>query len=277
MNPRLCPCKGRCGGLFFAALLCATGAATAQDCQGQALTPLLGAQRSLWREIDAQGRTLVRERGTLAYAALEGSVRCGNTDWSAQWRHGQGERDYDGVTNTHGPLRTSSAVSDDELGLSAMAQRGERWALGARLGYRQLQRRIDSTDKVQGFPERYRYGQAALGARYQTQTAGHLQVGATVWLAAGPGGSVRVQWPDAQALTLPLGPSLAVEARLQVGSTPAERPNWCWRMGLNWRGERLGAGASRELLRNAGVAGTAAQPQTRQLQAVFDAGLSRAF
>ena len=204
-------------------------------------------------------------------------MRCGGALWTAHWSHGQGSRDYDGVTNTHAALRTASQLNDDELGLAAMAQRAEGWAMGARLDYRQLQRRIAPTTSVLGYPERYRYGQVALGARYQSAAIGNLQVGATVWLAAGPGGTVRVQWPDADALTLPLGRSLALESRLQIGSLPAERPNWSWQLGLNWRCERLGAGASRDRVHSGVVQGTSAQPQTRQLQAALELGLNHAF
>lgn len=246
--------------------LASGAAAAAADCGAPALGALAGLERSQWQEVNAQGRTLLRERGTLTTAGLQLSGQCRALDWSARWTLSRGERAYDGRTNTGVALQTHSHLQAQQLAVQAWLPVQAAWALGAQWGYRDLRRDIASQGEVLGYPERFGYWQAALGARYQAALGEQLQLQLAGWAGAGPGGRVRVDLPRADALALPLGASRLWALELALGSPAAALapPGWTWQLGLAYRHERIGAGAARTLVRNGVPVGAAQQPRIVQ-------------
>lgn len=266
-----------CLGLLLAGLAGITSQARALNCTTPAPALIAGIERSQWREFDTQGNTLVHEAGTLNRIGLDVGARCTDVDWSAQWTHSTGARAYDGVTNTQVPVQTTSHVDSDALSLAGMFLLNERWALGGRLSYHQINRGIDSTGTVLGFPERYTYGLAALGARFQTALGEHLRLALTGWIGGNTGGNVWVQLPHADAATLPLGRTSLLESSLQLGSVPATNAGWSWQVRLNYRLEATAAGAARALRRNGVLVGAAAQPEIQQRIFGVDAAVQYRF
>ncbi|MEC5214303.1 hypothetical protein RCH06_002866 [Polaromonas sp. CG_9.5] len=238
-----------------------SGAAAATACDSPVLGALAGVERSQWEEFDAQGKSLVRERGTLVLAGLQVSGRCSDVDWSAQWTRSQGERAYDGMTTTQQPLQTNSQLRAQAITIAAWLPLGEGWAVGSQLDYRQLDRNIASTGSVLGYPERFDYLQAALGARYQTALAEGLRLTASGWLGGGPGGRVRVALPRADVVTLALGSSRLLALRLQLDGGESVRPGWSWQAGVAYRREQTSAGTPEALTRNGVTVGAAFQPR----------------
>lgn len=237
-----------------------SGTAAATVCDKLELGTLAGVQHSQWEESNANGVSLVRERGTLTSAGLQAAVRCSELDWTAQWTHSQGQRAYDGVTTTQAPLQTHSQLRAQALVLAAWLPLRQGWSLGSRLGYRQIQRNIASSGNVLGYPERFRYFQAALGARYQAVFGERLRLTASGWLGGGPGGHVAVDLPRADPLTLPLGASTLLELGLQLDGGQARLPGWAWQLGVTYRREQTRAGAPQLLTRNGVPVGVALQP-----------------
>ena len=254
-----------------ALVACATGLAVASpvaaDCgAAPTLGALAGAERSQWEEWSSQGRSLLREQGTLTTLALELAGRCRTVDWSARWTLGQGQRDYDGRTNTGAPLQTHSRLQTQHLALQGWAPVHPNWFVGVQLGYRHIERDIASQGSVLGYPERFGYWQAALGARYQVALGQRLQLAVSGWAGGGPGGRMRVDLPRADPATLVLGASrlLAWEVALHSPQADPGQPGWSWQLGLGYRHERTGASRSTALVRNGLPAGSALQPRTVQ-------------
>jgi len=254
----------RCASLFFAGLTGFALPAWALDCAVPAPALSAGVERSQWEEFDAQGRSLVRETGTLERIGVDASTKCAGLDWTAQWSHGVGRRAYDGVTNTQVAVQSTSHLSSDALSLIVMSALGEHWAVGARLSYHQLNRDIDGAGTVLGYPERYTYGLASLGARYQLMLVEQLHLVLTGWLGGNTGGRLWVQLPRADAATLPLGSTALIESSVQLGSAPTSTTAWSWQAILNYRQELTAAGDARALLRNGVLVGAAAQPKLLQ-------------
>ena len=238
-----------------------SGAAAATACDSPVLAALAGMERSQWEEFDAQGKSLVRERGTLVLAGLHASGRCSDVDWSAQWMRSQGERAYDGMTTTQQPLQTKSQLRAQAITIAAWLPLGESWAVGSQLGYRQLDRNIASIGSVMGYPERFDYLQAALGARYQVALTEGVRFTASGWLGGGPGGRVKVDLPRADAVMLALGSSRLLALRLQLDGGKTVAPGWSWQTGVAYRREQTGAGISEALTRNGVTVGAAFQPR----------------
>lgn len=242
------------------------GTAAAADCGAPALDALVGVERSQWQEFNAQGRSLLREQGTLKTAGLQLAGTCRTLDWSARWTLSQGERDYDGMTSTQASLQTTSRLQAQQLAVQAWLPVHSQWTLGAQWGYRDLRRDIASQGSVFGYPERFGYWQAALGARFQTALSERLQLTVSSWAGGGPGGRVRVDLPRADPVTLPLGSSRlwALEITLGSPTTVVLQPGWSWQLGMAYRHERIGAGAPRTLVRNGVPVGSALQPRIVQ-------------
>ena len=106
--------KGRSSGLFYglAGLVIAasawTGPAWALDCAAPAWGAHTGLTRSQWDETSAQGRLLVRERGTLKSVGITADGACERWQWRLALTRSAGVRAYDGVTSTSFPLQTSA-------------------------------------------------------------------------------------------------------------------------------------------------------------------------
>ena len=244
--------------LFLAGV---SGAAAAVECGAPVLGALVGIERSQWEEFDAQGKSLVRERGSLQVAGLQASGRCGTVDWSAQGSRSQGQRGYDGVTSTQAPLHTQSRLRVQALTMEAWLPVSEGWAAGAQLGYSQIQRDIASAGNALGYPERFDALQAALGVRYQTALGERVRLSASGWLGGGPGGHVKVDLPRADPVTLPLGSSRLMALGLELNGGASAQPGWSWRAGVLYRREQTGAGDAQAITRNGVTVGAALQPR----------------
>lgn len=242
------------------------GPAMAADCSAPVLGALVGAERSQWQEFNAQGRSLLREEGTLRTVGLQLAGRCRAVEWSARWTLGQGQRDYDGRTSTGALFQTRSHLQAQHLALQGWLPVHTHWSVGAQLGYRHIERDIASKGGVLGYPERFGYWQVALGARYQVALGEQLQLAVTGWAGGGPGGRVQVDLPRADPATLALGTSRLLAVELELGSPAAVRaqPGWSWQLGVAYRHERIGAGSPKALVRNGLPAGSALQPRIAQ-------------
>ena len=255
------------------------GTAVAADCGSPTLGALAGIERSHWQEFDFQGKSLVREQGTLKTAGLQVTGQCHALEWAAHWTLSRGERDYDGLTSTHAPFQTQSHLQAQHLAVQAWLPVSSGWALGSQLGYRHIERDIASQGSVLGYPERFGYWQAALGARYQTALSERLQLALTGWAGGGPGGRVQVDLPRADPVTLPMGASRLLALGVELGSPAAAlaQPGWTWQVGLAYRHERICVGASRTLVRNGLPVGSALQPRIVQRHLGTTAGATYRF
>lgn len=279
-----------CDAITLALVLPST--ALAMDCGAPTLGLAAGREHSHWAEREGRGTTVLTERGWLQHMALTGSGYCGLASWQAQWARSQGTRNYDGQTQTGTPVQTSSRLRVDALTLSAWLPPGilaltnlqdtqptRPWAWGARVGWRQTDRRIASTTSALGYPERFRVWQLALGARWRLHEAATWQMSASGWAGGGPGGTAQVSLPNADPLTLPLGHNRLLALGLQLdGGTHTERPGaWSWQLRLESQLETTAAGAARAVTRNGVPVAVAWMPEIRQRQTVLSAELNRRF
>lgn len=247
------------------ALLTSLSAFAAAACNSPALGAFAGLERSRWEEFDAQGKSLLRERGTLTVSSLQASGRCSSIDWTAQWTHSHGMRDYDGVTSTQQPLQTQSRLRTQALTIAAwLPLEAAGWSVGSQLGYRQIQRDIANVGNVLGYPEQFEAVQAGLGMRYQAALGERVRFAAEGWLGADPGGRVSVDLPRADPVTLPLGKNHSLALSLQLEGGEAVQPGWSWHAEVAYRRDQTSAGAARALVRNGAIVGVALQPRIIQ-------------
>ena len=272
-------CLWALAGAASASGTAADAGAIASNCSAPTLGALAGAERSQWEEFNAQGRSLLREQGTLKTVGLQLAGQCRTLDWAAHWTLGRGDRDYDGMTNTGAPFQTHSRLQAQQLALQGWLPVQAGWALGAQLSYRHIQRDIAGQGSVLGYPERFGYWQAALGARYQRVLTEQLQLTVSGWAGGGPGGRVRVDLPRADQVTLPLGSSRLLALGVELGSPTAAlvQPGWSWQLGVAYRHERIGAGDPRTLVRNGLPVGSALQPRIVQRHLGASAGATYRF
>lgn len=236
--------------------------AAATDCGAPRLGILAGAERSQWKEVDAQGKSLVREQGAIKVIGLQAAGQCRTVDWSAHWTLGRGERDYAGLTSTQAPFETHSRLQAQHLAAQAWLPVRADWSLGSQLGYRYIERDIAGKGNVLGYPERFGYWQAALGARYQAALGKQVRLTASAWLGGGPGGRVKLDLPHADPVTLHLGSSRLLALGLELDGGEAEnQPGWSWQAGVSYRHEQNSAGPSKTLIRNGLPVGAALQPR----------------
>lgn len=234
----------------------------AADCGAPGLGALAGAERSQWEEFDAHGKSLVREQGTLKVVGLQVAGQCRTLDWSANWTLSRGERDYDGVTSTQAPFQTQSRLQAQQLAVQAWLPVRSGWSMGSQLGYRHIERDIAGKGNVLGYPERFAYWQAALGARYQAVLGARVRLTASAWLGGGPGGRVKLDLPRADPVTLNLGSSRLLALGLELeGGEAATQAGWSWQAGVSYRREQTSAGPAKTLVRNGIPVGAALQPR----------------
>jgi len=275
-------------------VLCVALPSTVQalDCGAPTLGLSAGRERSHWAERDERGTTVLTERGWLHRATLAAVGRCGAATWEAQWARSQGKRHYDGQTQTGTPVQTSSRLRVDALTLSGWLplstlsladlqgpETDRPWAWGARVGWRQTDRRIASTPTALGYPERFRAWQLALGARWRVHEASRWRLSATAWAGGGPGGTAQVGLPRADPLALPLGHNRLLALGLQLdGGAHSERAGaWSWQLRLESQLENTAAGAARAVTRNGVPVAVAWMPEIRQRKTVLSAELNRRF
>lgn len=250
----------------------------AEYCGAPVASAELGTERSQWEERNAQGQRLVREVGTLRHQRLAGSLRCAGAEWTLAWGLSQGERRYEGLTNTGTTVVTSSGVRTQDVLLSAWLPVQGAWSVGGRMGQAQTQRNLHSTATALGFPETFRHWHAGLGLRFQQPLGDDLLFTVIGWLGAGPGGSVRVELPGYAPARLPLGSSRMVALGLELSSPLSMLPKgWRWSSGLSVRHEAFNAGDAQVLLKAGLPSGSAWQPESLHRQLSWSVGISHAF
>ena len=188
-------CKGRNCGLFYGLAGLAVAAATwagpawSLDCAAPGLGAHTGLTRSQWDETSAQGRLLVRERGTLKSAGLTADGACERWQWRLALTRSTGARAYDGVTSTNFPLQTSSGISITDASAQVWTPPIAQWSGGLRVNHRQLDRDIAGVGLVRGYPERFTYWQAAAGLRHEVALGDGLVLTGEGWIGGGPAGN----------------------------------------------------------------------------------------
>ena len=247
-------------------LLVACDAVIAGACSTPAVAPVVGVERSSWRESDAQGAGLVREHGTLRKAGLEAALACGDNEFTLHWSRSDGRRDYDGVSSTGFPVATVSQLNANRLAFTALHQFDERVSVGAAISHASIRRSIESTPLAAGYPERFRYWSVAAGARYSRPLTGQTDVSISGWIGAGPPGRLWIDLPRADPTEIRLGGSRSLEVQLQLASKPAERERggWFWSTGLVYRVEILRASQAQAVFAGSSVVGLVTQPRTTQ-------------
>jgi hypothetical protein len=288
--------KGRESGLFYAltmrvrgltgifSLLTLAGAASANapagfDCNAPALGASTGVTRSVWEEASATGRRLVREQGTLTRYGISADGACGAWQWRLALARSTGQRAYDGVSTTNFPIQTTSDLTITDASAQIWAHSLQNWSAGMRLNQRRLDRRIAGTGPVLGYPERFSYWQAAAGLRRELALAPGWVVSAEGWLGGGPGGTLDLRLPNADAAELKLGKSRLAEIGLQIESPalPVHLTGWSWHARADYQWQRMAAGDANVITRNGIPIGGAAQPETVQKALALSAGVRYRF
>jgi len=249
----------------LAAMLAGSPNASRAGCSAPVLRGVAGADDSRWSEYGAQGAQLVQEEGRLSRSGVEATLACAPLQWSFDWYHRWGTRDYDGSASTGAAVRTESRIRADEVTLALMRGVGA-GAIGVRLSYENIGRTIEGTSSVSGYPERFRYWTVALGGRYLLRVTDRLAISAAAWAGGGPGGTVWVDLPRADPAELRLGSSRLLEAalRFELGRPASSSAGWSWAVGLRVRDAVMRAGEP-QVLRSSGVpVGVASQPRTEQ-------------
>lgn len=255
------------------ALLCGTAMPAHAVCAPPGLSLAAGAEHSRWRELDAQGRPLLHEQGTLATLSLALDLACAGIDWRLAVEQAAGRRAYDGRSTTGAALATHSRIARTTLELTAWVPLADTWAAGVRLGARQLERDIAGAGAVSGYAERFRDGQLAAGLRQIRGLGPGLRGTAELWLGAGPAGRLALQLPQADAAVLRLGSSRLLQAALALHGGGPDIDSTGWGLQLSYRREHFGAGPAQPLMRQGLRVGGATQPQTQQSALALQATL----
>ncbi len=273
MIPSAFDSKGRNCGLFHGLLisgllLAGTASASAQaaDCSAPALGASTGITRSVWEESSATGRRLVREQGTLIRNGITADGNCGAWTWRLALARSTGQRAYDGVSTTNFPIQTTSDLRITDASAQVWTPSLHDWSAGVRWNQRRLDRTIAGTGSVLGYPERFSYWQAAAGLRREVLLAPGWVLSADAWLGGGPGGTLDLRLPNADAAELKLGKSRLAEVGLQIDSAalPTYLAGWSWHVRADYQWQRMAAGEAQVLTRNGVPVGGAAQPETVQ-------------
>lgn len=264
---------GSLAGILAAGI--ALGAAPVRaDCRWQGADASIASVSSRWKEFDAAGRTLVRERGTLTRTEASASWQCATATLQGALSHAVGTRSYEGETNRQAPLSTATHARADEFAFVAWVPVAAQWDLGGQFRYQDGLRDIASTPTVLGYPERFAYWQAAAGARFHAELPPGLSLVLSGWAGGGPGGRLQARLPQADKLTLPLGPSQLAQIRLELSPSPVEPRAWAWQIHAAVTRDLLRAGSVREVTRNGLLVGGASQPRTLQQQASLGVALT---
>jgi hypothetical protein len=274
--------KGRNRGLFCGLALAAAAwasPASAFDCSAPALGAHAGLVRSQWEESNAQGRLLVRERGTLRRAGVTVDGDCERWQWRLALTRSTGERAYDGVSNNNFPIQTTSGLAITDASAQLWTPAVASWSGGLRVNHRELNRDIASIGQVRGYPERFSYWQAAVGLKHELALTPDVIVSGEGWLGGGAAGTLALSLPTADAAQLTLGSSKLAEIGLQIGSPvlAAGQAGWSWHARVDYQRQAIAAGPAKALMRNGIPVGGAAQPAIRQQALGIGAGVQLRF
>ncbi|MBL8351976.1 MAG: hypothetical protein JNL87_16900 [Burkholderiaceae bacterium] len=263
--------------MLAGSMLACSGAAIA--CSDAWWSAAAGPERSEWQEIAAQGRTLVREAGTLGTVALAAGGRCSGWLGSARWAGARGTRAYQGVTVANAPIETLSTISRHRLELDALRPFGAMLSAGARVAYQHTLREIADVGRVRGYPERFSQWEFAAGAEARLVDRPALRLSAQLWLGAGPPGRLELELPNADPAVLRLGSSRSQQfgIDLQGGLPAAGAVGWQWQLQAASRRDTTAAGPAQVILRQGLPIGGAAQPETRQTGRWLRIGVQHGF
>lgn len=248
---------------------------SAHGCQGLTAGAALGSADSTWQEQGEQGQRLVREQGRLAAAQLSAEAHCLGWAWRASATQARGSRAYDGVSTMGAPIRTGSRIVQSVLALDAMRPLWPQTELGLQAELHLTRRDIASAGLVLGYPEKFQHLQMAVGARQRWATEGGGEFQIEGWWGASPWGRLKLDLPNADASTLPLGRGRHWRALAAWQAPLAD--GWSWRLqaqadSISWQ-----RGSSRALRRGEVVSGSAWQPATRQSGWDVSLGWTKAF
>lgn len=271
--------KGRLRGLFSVAIFLSVSPAWSLDCSAPSWQAHTGVVRSHWTENSAQGKSLVRERGTLTRAGIAADLLCDRWQWRLALARSEGRRAYAGVSTTNFPIQTHSDLAITDASVLGWAPIVERWAGGLRLSHRAIHRDIAGTGRVRGYPEQFTYWQMATGLRYERPLRPGIVISTEGWLGGGGRGTLSLSLPNADQAQLSLGNSRLAEVALQISSpvlAPAGR-GWSWHVRTDYQWQGIAAGTATTLMRNGVPVGSALQPETRQRTLGLDIGAGYRF
>jgi hypothetical protein len=214
---------------------------------------------SNWRELDAAGRKLVHESGTLHGVEVSVGLRCGDWNWQAQLSQLEGSRLYDGQTSAGVPVVSRSAIRQRQGHLQASVNLTDAWQLGTRLSGQRLWRDIASAGGASGYPERYDWTLLSMGAQWQT-ALGPGQLSLAVWAGTQLTSDLVVNLPGRDSASLPLGSIKQVE--LAAGWRTQLSPAWHVQVDVGYRRTDMAQGADGVIRRSGVAVGMAHQPQT---------------
>ncbi|MDO8249388.1 MAG: hypothetical protein Q7T78_06675 [Rhodoferax sp.] len=214
---------------------------------------------SEWNELDASGRKLVHESGTLQGVELSVGLRCGDWNWQAQLSQLDGSRLYDGQTSIGVPVASHSALRQRQGHLQASVDVTESWQLGGRLSAQRLWRDIASAGGASGYPERYDWTLISLGAQWQT-ALGPGQLTLAAWAGTQLTSRLVVNLPGRDSASLPLGSIKQVE--LAAGWRTQLSPAWHVQADVGYRRTDMEQGADGVIRRSGVPVGVAHQPRT---------------
>jgi hypothetical protein len=247
--------------LLLAGVVTASPPAHAGACADSQLALQLAqiSNASDWQEFDAPGRRLVHESGMLGGQALSGELRCGDWWYLAEVSQTDGTRGYDGQTSSGVPALSQSALRQSAGLLQTSVQVSDGWRLGLRLSGQTTWRDIASVGAASGYPERFDWTLASIGAQWCT-ALGPGQLALAAWVAMPLSSSMLLSLPGRDTLTLKLGAlqqsELALGWRMPLGT------DWHVQADARYVGTTIGQGDDAVITRGGVPVGIAHQPRT---------------
>jgi hypothetical protein len=238
----------------------ATCAASAADCADH-LIASAGYTRdaSHWTEFAASGRKLVHETGALNGVVVSVDSRCNSWVYQAQVLGLKGHRSYDGQTNTGVAVKSQSQLRQLGWNFQSGWNINEAWQLRGRLSGLTTWRDIASAGGASGYPERFDWTLASLGAQWQT-TLGQSHWVLGVWSGMQLNSSMRFNLPGSDQTRLSLGSirtnELVAAWHTQIG------PSWHLAVDTGYRRTDIHQGPFGVIQRNGVAVGAATQPRT---------------
>lgn len=229
---------------------------------------------SNWQEFDAAGLKLVQESGALRGTELTAVLHCESWEFQGMLSQTDGTRSYEGFTSTGVAATSQSSLRESSTHIQAMMKLSDAWAMGLRLSQQTTWRDIASTPSASGYPERFEWSLASLGARWSTSTNfGQLTLEA--WTSAPIASTMFLQLPGRDPTTLPLGPIRHMELGVR------------WNMPLDSHWVLLAEGGVRRtdiaqsadvvIFRSSVPVGVAHQPRTSVLEMPVSIGIQYTF
>lgn len=244
-------------GLLGAVLSCSVAA----DCIDAATSWQVSnvVKSSDWTELNASGRTLVGESGTLHGMEISGKFRCGGWNLAARINQVKGSRRYDGQTTAGVPISSQSAIRQRQGQLQAIWDITATWQLGGRLSNQTLWRDIASAGGASGYPERFDWTLLSLGAQWRAASGPH-QLTIAAWTGRPLQSRMKLTLPGRDPTTLAPGSISQIE--LMAGWRTQLRPAWHLQADIGYQRIGMGPGAHSVITRGGLPVGMAYQPRT---------------